>query len=120
MIFGINAGLLIFYVAGYNLRHSHIWLSYSPALSHLLISPAQHQIHHSLNPKHYDKNFGFIFAFWDWSAKTLYVPREREELSFGLSGGEHREFDGLIALYLRPVLRLLTWHRRRAARRVEP
>jgi len=105
-VFGLNVGVFAFYLLGYNLRHTHVWLPYPRALSHLLISPAQHQIHHSDAPRHFDKNMGFIFAFWDWIAGTLYVPRHKEELNFGLDRGEHRDFDGVAALYLLPFRRL--------------
>jgi len=105
-VFGLNVGVFVFYLLGYNLRHSHVWLPYPAGLSHLLISPAQHQIHHSDAPRHFDKNLGFIFAFWDWIAGTLYVPRAKEALNFGLYQGEHRAYDGVIALYLLPFRRL--------------
>jgi creatinine amidohydrolase/Fe(II)-dependent formamide hydrolase-like protein/sterol desaturase/sphingolipid hydroxylase (fatty acid hydroxylase superfamily) len=105
-VFGLNVGVFAFYLLGYNLRHSHIWLPYPRALSHLLISPAQHQIHHSDAPRHFDKNLGFIFAFWDWIAGTLYIPRAKEALNFGLYQGEHRAYDGVVSLYLLPFRRL--------------
>ena len=105
-VFGLNVGVFAFYLLGYNLRHSHVWLPYPGWLSHLLISPAQHQIHHSSAPRHFDKNLGFIFAFWDWLAGTLYVPRAQEALEFGLYRGEHRAYDGVLALYLLPLKKL--------------
>jgi len=92
----------VFYVMGYNLRHSHIWLSYPKALSHLFVSPAQHQIHHSNQPRHFDKNLGFIFAFWDHFAGTLYVPEGKEEITFGLQGDEQKAFDSVWNLYVLP------------------
>ena len=98
----INLILFLFYVLGYNLRHSHIWLPYPVWLSHFLVSPAQHQIHHSSEPRHFDKNIGLIFAFWDWAAGTLYVPREKEEFELGLYGGEHRDFNSVWKLYSLP------------------
>ena len=70
---------------GAHLRHRRIWLSYGPVLEHILISPAQHQVHHSSDPKHHDKNFGEIFAIWDWMFGTLYVPKGREYLTFGIA-----------------------------------
>ncbi|WP_411341740.1 sterol desaturase family protein [Sphingopyxis sp. J-6] len=82
------AGSLVstaYFIAGAHLRHSHIWLSYGPLVEHVLISPAQHQVHHSTAPQHRDRNFGEIFALWDWAFGTLYVTRGREELNFGLS-----------------------------------
>ena len=99
---GVNLGLFLYYLLGYNLRHSHIWLSYPRWLSWLLVSPAQHQIHHSSAPAHFNKNLGFVFSFWDRMANTLYVPAHRETLDFGIGGGEDEEYDGVTALYLLP------------------
>lgn len=87
-IFGINVVFGLFYMLGGALRHSHLWLSYGPILNRMLISPAQHQIHHSRAPEHFDRNFGEVFALWDWLLGTLYLPREREELRFGVGEGE--------------------------------
>jgi creatinine amidohydrolase/Fe(II)-dependent formamide hydrolase-like protein/sterol desaturase/sphingolipid hydroxylase (fatty acid hydroxylase superfamily) len=105
-VFGLNVGVFAFYLLGYNLRHSHVWLPYPRWLSHLLVSPAQHQIHHSDAPRHFDRNLGFIFAFWDWIAGTLYIPRGKEQLNFGLYRGEQRAYDGVVSLYLLPFRRL--------------
>jgi sterol desaturase/sphingolipid hydroxylase (fatty acid hydroxylase superfamily) len=80
-----NALYVFFNLTGSNLRHSHFWLSYGPRLDRWLVSPAMHQIHHSRAPRHRDKNFGEVFAFWDRMFGTLYVPTGREALDFGLS-----------------------------------
>lgn len=82
---GANAGYFLFNLLGANLRHSHVWLSYGPVLEHIFISPAQHQIHHSNAKKHFNKNYGEVFAFWDWMFGTLYIPKGHEELEFGLA-----------------------------------
>lgn len=82
---GANIAYVIFNVLGSNFRHSHIWVSYGPVLEHIFISPAQHQIHHSSAQEHHDKNYGSIFAIWDWAFGTLYVPRRQEELTFGVT-----------------------------------
>ena len=83
---GVSILLLLFYLLGFHIRHSHIWISYSPSVSHWLISPAQHQIHHSIAERHIDKNLGFMFAIWDHLFGTLYVPTRRETLRFGVKG----------------------------------
>lgn len=83
-----NAGYVLFNFFGANLRHSHIWVSYGRVLEHVLISPAQHQIHHSVDKKHHDRNYGEVFAIWDWMFGTLYVPHGREELSFGVADAD--------------------------------
>ena len=85
VIAGTNVVYVLFNLTGSNLRHSHLWLRYGTVLEHVLISPAQHQIHHSRANRHKDKNYGEIFAFWDWLFGTLYVPSNRETLDFGLS-----------------------------------
>ncbi|WP_171124936.1 MULTISPECIES: sterol desaturase family protein [unclassified Ruegeria] len=99
---GLNVVLFGFYLLGYNLRHSHIWLSYPRWLSYIFISPAQHQTHHSIDEKHFDKNFGFIFAIWDWLFGTLYVPKGYEKLEFGISRAEPNPFGSIVELYLKP------------------
>lgn len=103
---GANIFLIAYYMFGYNLRHSHIWLSYGQKASHILISPAQHQIHHSSLAKHWDKNFGFIFAFWDWAFGTLYVPKEKETFPLGI-GGEEKEYSSVWRLYHLPFVKAL-------------
>lgn len=101
-IAGLNMGVTVFYLFGYNLRHSHIWLSYPPIISHFLISPAQHQIHHSMDPAHFGKNLGFIFSFWDWAVGTLYIPNTREPVKCGIAGTESKNFDAVWKLYCLP------------------
>ena len=82
---GANVGYFLFNILGANLRHSHVWLSYGPVLEHIFISPAQHQIHHSCDVKHHNKNYGEVFAIWDWMFGTLYVPNGEEKLTFGVA-----------------------------------
>jgi sterol desaturase/sphingolipid hydroxylase (fatty acid hydroxylase superfamily)/creatinine amidohydrolase/Fe(II)-dependent formamide hydrolase-like protein len=102
---GVNLLTFLFYLLGYNLRHSHVWLSYGRFWSYLLISPAQHQIHHSSLPRHRDCNLGFLFAFWDLAAGTLYVPERREHFPMGLCEGESDAYRSLASLYFRPFAR---------------
>lgn len=112
-LYGVDAALFAFYLLGYNLRHSHVWIGWGPRLSHLLVSPAMHQCHHSVAERHWDKNMGFMFAWWDWLAGTLYVPAGREPLRFGLSAtsGEEREYRGVLRLWFLPFLKLARAHR---------
>ena len=101
-----NAGYVVFHMLGSNLRHSHIWLSYGPVIEHILISPAQHQIHHSSDPRHHNKNYGEVFAFWDWMFGTLYIPKEHESLEFGIADAQgnllEQPHPTLTAALLRP------------------
>jgi len=87
-IFGLTVLIALMNLTGGALRHSHIWLDFGPVLDRILISPAQHQIHHSLAPKHHDCNYGLTLAVWDWMFGTLYVPQSREVLAFGVADRE--------------------------------
>lgn len=100
-IWGLNAVFFAYNLLGYALRHSHIWISYGPVLSKVFISPAQHQIHHSEARQHWDRNFGGAFALWDWMFGTLYVPKEKEDLKFGI-GQETSRYQNVKNLYLLP------------------
>lgn len=85
-ILGVNIFLFVFNAAGSNLRHSHIWISYGRVVERILISPAQHQIHHSIEPRHYDRNFGAVLAIWDLVGGTLCLARKGERVRFGILG----------------------------------
>ena len=102
-LFEVNIFLAVFYFSAFHLRHSHVWIRFPYWLQHILVCPAQHQIHHSIERKHWDKNMGFIFAFWDWAAGTLYAPKGKEEITFGLGTEEDGgKWHSVRALYLLP------------------
>ena len=81
-----NIILVLFIHAYVHLQHTHMWISFRGALGRLFVSPAHHQVHHSADPKHFNKNFGSCLALWDWMFGTLYIPaKEREPLVFGVT-----------------------------------
>ncbi len=68
-----------------HLRHSHLWITFQGVAGKLFQSPAHHQVHHSTDPRHFDKNLGFALAVWDWAFGTLHVPsRQREVSEYGV------------------------------------
>jgi sterol desaturase/sphingolipid hydroxylase (fatty acid hydroxylase superfamily) len=83
-IAGANAFVVLTNMTVTNFLHSHIWISFGPKLEHVLISPAMHQVHHSIEPRHFNRNYGQALAIWDWMFGTLYVIREKEVVTFGL------------------------------------
>lgn len=103
-LLGINAVIVLFNLAGANLRHSHIWIHYGHAISHILISPAQHQIHHSVERKHWGRNYGVSLAIWDWMFGTLYVPKGREEIRFGIAENVPQPHTTLVGAYWLPLV----------------
>lgn len=100
-VFGLS---FLWNLSGSNLRHSHIWLSYPRWLQPWLHSPASHQIHHSQDPAHHDKNFGSSVAIWDALFGTLYKTGPRLSLSFGLTSSEQNHQETILSAALRPFL----------------
>ena len=81
-----NAVLLVFTLLVLHLQHSHLWIAATGAWGRILLSPAHHQIHHSMDLAHFNKNFGSYLSIWDWMFGTLCLPtRERPRLTFGVS-----------------------------------
>ncbi len=108
-LFNLNFLLALFYIFGFHLRHSHVWLPYTGIWGKIFVSPAHHQVHHSVAQRHWDKNLGFMFAIWDWLFGTLYPVDKREEFSFGVNGAEEAEYHSVLALYLLPFRKV--WRR---------
>lgn len=99
-VFGANVFIFLFNVFGANLRHSHVWLSWGDRIENWFISPAQHQIHHSMDKDHYDKNFGSALAIWDKLFGSLLLAGQTEQpKQFGLKTDK---LNSLIQLYIRP------------------
>tara|TARA_B100000035_G_scaffold113204_1_gene96078 strand:- start:2291 stop:2719 length:429 start_codon:yes stop_codon:yes gene_type:complete len=80
-ILGVNAMGFLLTLLGANLRHSHVPLHFGRAEC-LLISPAQHQLHHSMAHSH--PNYGSFLAIWDRFNKTWLAGSEAKELRYGL------------------------------------
>ena len=92
-ILGVDALGFMFNALGANLRHSHIPFSFGK-LDRWIVSPHMHQVHHSSDRRHHDKNFGSCFAFWDRLWGTLYIPQAAEKLNFGCENGGHHTLLG--------------------------
>ncbi len=72
-ILGVPAiGLVLNSLFG-NLRHSTLFIRFPRFFEQWFISPAQHQIHHSVERKHWDSNYGTWLAIWDRWIGTLKI-----------------------------------------------
>jgi sterol desaturase/sphingolipid hydroxylase (fatty acid hydroxylase superfamily) len=112
MVHGTNVVVMAYFIALANLRHSNAWISFGPWIEHVISSPAQHQIHHSTDARHFDRNFAVVFSLWDWLFGTLHTTtKTRESLRFGLRDQAQYDWTAT-SLYLAP----LTGFRRRQRR----
>ena len=116
-ILGADALGFLFNALGANLRHSQVFLHFGP-FERFLISPAAHQVHHSSDPEHYDKNFGVCLALWDRILGTYFDPRRLQggRLSFGLPGSPLSAAEAkLIDFYWQPIRDYRDYRRQRRA-----
>ena len=87
-VFGANIFVFVFNVMGANLRHSHVWWSWGDKIESWFISPAQHQVHHSDKPEHFDRNLGSTLAVWDRMIGTLIRSSNVGKIRFGVGAGD--------------------------------
>lgn len=110
---GTNAFLVAFFFAYVHLQHSQVWLPFTGLLGRVFMSPAHHQIHHSINPTHYNSNLGNALAIWDWLFGTLIAPqKESPRLTFGVEepGVDPHSVTELLVTPIRKVIAGLLPH----------
>jgi len=88
-LLNLSVAFLLFHLLS-NFRHSHIWISFGPRISQVLISPCMHQIHHSTERRHLNKNYGLIFSVWDRWFSSVYIPTQPESFEVGLGSDRLR------------------------------
>ena len=71
--------------------HSSTRLQLHPWVRRVVIDSRFHRIHHSLEPRHFDRNFGSVTPLWDWLFGTMYMPRGDEWPEVGLAGIDEPE-----------------------------
>jgi len=104
-LFGVTYMVFIFNGLAANLRHSHVWLSFGPVVERVVSSPAQHQIHHSDAPRHFNKNFAINLSLWDWMFGTLYVTQSTPEpIRFGTGEQDQDRYLTLHGLIIKPFV----------------
>ena len=104
-VFGINVYVMRNILMMDFVRHTHFKISFG-SLNNVVLCPHWHQLHHSVDPRHYDKNFGLLFSFWDRFFGTLCVPKPDEDFRFGLMERNVRDYQSLSGLYLMPLKRM--------------
>jgi sterol desaturase/sphingolipid hydroxylase (fatty acid hydroxylase superfamily) len=89
--------------------HVHVPISYG-WLNRIVLAPIMHNLHHSMEPRHRDKNNGVLLTVWDWMFGTLYLPTSGEDWTWGLNHEEYADNNPhktLKGFYLEPFVS--TW-----------
>lgn len=112
-LFGVNIFIFAFNALGSNLRHSHIALAYPLWLERWLMAPAQHHIHHSVEPKHYNKNYGVFLAIWDRIGGSWQASERHARLRFGIGKTPEKTRHSWTSAYWRPFVEVFDILKRR-------
>lgn len=65
--------------------HSNVRNDAFAKLTYVLSTPQAHRIHHSIDPKHYDTNFGNTFMIWDHVFGTFHYDPENPPTAYGVT-----------------------------------
>jgi len=104
-IAGVDAYFLVNALSFYHLRHSHIDMSYG-WLENIFLSPSQHHLHHSKEPRHWDKNFGLLLSVWDKLFGTFLYSEPRGSFRLGLPETEGQNYRTVAQLYATPFINI--------------
>lgn len=66
------------------LQHAELEWRFGP-LYRWVVSPTFHSIHHSVEPEHFNTNFGAMFSIWDYLFGTAAAATQRPR-AYGLAG----------------------------------
>jgi sterol desaturase/sphingolipid hydroxylase (fatty acid hydroxylase superfamily) len=100
------------------ISHSELPMSFGP-LDYVFMSARMHQIHHSAETHHRNKNFGGTMSLFDWIFGTAYRPAREEEFRLGMSPdevGANNPHYSLRALYFEPFTLIWQDHLLRKSR----
>lgn len=78
---------VLFFVIDF-LSHAHVPVSYG-WLDRIVLAPVMHNIHHSMELQHRDKNNAVVLTLWDWMFGTLYLPAKDETWRWGVNEEEY-------------------------------
>ncbi len=105
-VFGISAYLIRDLLMMDVVRHTNMEMSYGPWLNRIFLCPYYHQLHHSVEPRHYNRNYGLLLSVWDRLFGTLTVPEPNQHFTFGLSDNGHEEYQSLTRLHVLPLIKI--------------
>lgn len=81
---------IIFMAIDY-LAHSNVRVDFGK-LTYIVCTPQAHRVHHSIDERHFDTNFGNTFMIWDHLFGTFYYDPNDEPTRFGVPDMVPRSF----------------------------
>lgn len=90
-----------------SIRHSDLRISFG-VMERIFVSPRVHQLHHSSDPRHWNRNMGIVLSLWDHMFGTFHAVENGQTFTFGT--GEGREVDsshnGFYGGLINPIFRM--------------
>ena len=108
IILGASIFTFSFNALGSNLRHSPISIGYWKPIEYVLMSPAQHHIHHSVACEHRNKNYGVALSIWDWLFGSICFTKVNEKYVYGLWHKTKENPHKLEHIYFKPFKEVLS------------
>ncbi len=88
--------------------HSSLKIIYPKPISYFIMSPACHWLHHSINPEHYNCNFGITYTFWDRIFGTYLDESHIENINgFGVVNTQYNKHHPIYSMYFLPLSKIL-------------
>lgn len=90
------------------IRHSDLKISFG-VMELIFVSPRVHQLHHSSDPRHWNRNIGIVMSLWDHLFGTFHKVENGQSFHFGTGEGaaaddRHNGFRGGL---IEPVVRMV-------------
>jgi len=112
VIFDVPVIVMVIYslIAGLHSPFTHlrktIPLKIEKYLKYILITPNFHKVHHSIDMKEGNSNFGIIFIFWDivFGSSCLKTPSDLNKVELGIDNKQHTDTINLITFIKNPFV----------------
>ena len=91
-----------------SIRHSDLKISFG-LLEWVFVSPRVHQLHHSADPRHWNRNMGIVLSLWDHIFGTFHKVEKGEGFTFGIGEGPENDasHNGIYGGLIQPVVRMV-------------
>ena len=92
------------------LIHSNLNISYGWFGRYFMVSPANHRVHHSALPEHWDKNFSVSLVLWDRIFGTYHEGTDSlsQNCPVGYEGNIYNKNKWIVVEYLYPTFAFFT------------
>jgi sterol desaturase/sphingolipid hydroxylase (fatty acid hydroxylase superfamily) len=87
-------------------HHSNVrlprWLDHG--LLAIIVTPAMHRVHHSRWQPETDSNYGSVFPYWDFLARSFRLRADARTVELGLDGMDEPAFQSVLGMIRTPLL----------------